>query len=272
MATVAERLRIRSLHHGTIPVVDVGRAYRFYRQVLNADLTRLINANVQALQRGFPEVAMMAAPGGLEFGLALQYAPPPQLDGFSQGVILGLDVTKNEAARIASELQMRGAAATSGVAVLPPECNVQCTLAFKDPDGNVWEVCTSGGSDKNSAMLRYVNLEAIDLKEAERFYVGELGLAIRAKTETLLVLDVGDMGQWLVIRRVAKMSPNNDLVKGPHIAFDIDSSTFDAVSKLLPNRELYWERTTTKVPWQEPWQRIIYFYDAFYNRLALVTP
>jgi catechol-2,3-dioxygenase len=149
-------------------------------------------------------------------------------------------------------------------------------LAFQDPDGNGWELCVPRASTTQGTaeprVLRYVSLEVTDLAQAEEFYTGVLGLAAEARLPDLLLLAAGPSERLVLLRKVERMSPRTNLMKGPHVAFEVDTATFDAAFSSLPRREQYWERETNRLPWHEPWQRAGYFYDPFFNRLALVAP
>jgi catechol 2,3-dioxygenase-like lactoylglutathione lyase family enzyme len=270
---VQSPVRVHSLHHGAIPVADVGRSYRFYSQLFGARLARILNASVPALQRGFPEIALLDMSGCSAFGLALQYDAIPTSRGPDDGTTWGLETSPDEVDRLAAELDKRGVKSTRPAVSLPSECPVERSLAFRDPDGNGWEIVVrraSPGEAPTRAALRYVSLEVTDLEQAERFYADMLGLARLAGGHQERVLSVGDGDRYVVLRRVEQMSPRAALMKGPHVAFEVDGASFDAAYASLPAREQYWERETNRVPWQEPW-RAGYFYDPSYNRLALVA-
>jgi hypothetical protein len=115
-------------------------------------------------------------------------------------------------------------------------------------------------------------VEATDLTAAEAFYGGVLGLACEARSADCLAFSVGDRDQWLIARQVVRLSPRLSLNKGPHVALEVEAAAFERLCSALPRREQYWERETDKLPWQEPWTQTAYFYDPFYNRLALIVP
>src|SRR5262249_52823142 len=151
--------RIRVLHHGAVPVADLGRAYRFYARVLGARLERLLNATAQALQRGLPESALLDLGGGAQFGLALQYEPMPPSTG-TEGIVWGLRASPSGMGEIRAALQQRSGLPASPP-LLPPESAFDTAVAFQDPDANVWVLCR--GSDGDPLTLSFASVEATDL-------------------------------------------------------------------------------------------------------------
>lgn len=269
-------IRIHSLHHGAVPVSNLGRAYRFFAQVFSAQLDRILNATPYALQRGLPEIALLKFAGKVGFGLALQYDAIPVNSEQSEGTIWGLETDQAGLESLARNLAKWHIPSVEHQNVTSKYA-LERMLSFQDPDGNRFDlsvphqnISSAGRSD--DCLLRYASVEVRDLSQAEDFYCGVLGLKSEIKDNHRILFAIGQSGEWIVVRKVERTSPRVRLVKGPHIALEVDLETFATVYPALSMRERYWQRDTNQLPWQEPWKRIGYLYDPFQNRLALVVP
>src|SRR5262249_32497910 len=158
------------------------------------------------LQHGYPQVVQLALGGCDAFGLALQYDPIPAPRGIGDGTIWGLVASPDEIDRLRGELTKRNRPMGEATA-LPASLALEGRFAFQDPDGSTWERCAAKSGSVRSLALRYVSLEATDLSQAEEFYSGQLGLECEARLPDLLGFSVGQGGLWLLVRKVAEMSP-----------------------------------------------------------------
>ena len=254
---------VRSLCFGAVPVANLGRSYRFYTGVFDVRLEILLNATVQGLQRGLPEIAVIQTED-LRFGLALQYQPLPEA---RPSVTWGIRADAGEIERIKRQLEAsRTPISESQVDTLGS--GTTPVIRFADPDNNAWEICAGQGAKR----LAFAQVEVTDLPQAEAFYSDVLGMCVVSRADTRLVFSVGASDAFLVLRKVDEPSPRVNLTKGPHIAFEVGETTFNDLLGSLQVRERYWERETTRVPWAEQWARVCYFYDPSFNRLAMVVP
>src|SRR4051812_10346381 len=95
---------VQSIHHGAVPTANVARAMGFYGPILGAQLQRIVNGTVSALQHGYPQVVQLELAGCDAFGLALQYDSVPAPRALGDGATWGLVTSAETIERLKGDI------------------------------------------------------------------------------------------------------------------------------------------------------------------------
>jgi catechol 2,3-dioxygenase-like lactoylglutathione lyase family enzyme len=232
--TATSTVTIERLDHFGMPANDLARAEEFYTQVLEGKVAVRNGLSTQHRQVNLPPLFFIDI-GHHRLGLHLQREFLPAEERVRGLPSFAFEFAPEVFERIVQRMRERN---------VPHEEPVQretslgpmTSVVFLDPDGNHLELWTSERNPvpAGDTLLRTMELEALDLDRAERFYTIGLGMRVVGRGTDFQggreVTLSGHSDQFLVLHEVPQLSRvHGRRWWGPHYAIHVRPNDFEAL-------------------------------------------
>lgn len=211
---------VHHMDHFVLPVMDPGRAERFYLDVMGGRLLkRMSDASVA---RVFIKVGQNHV--GLFSQTKAALPEPVTPDGFPRyGFVAPAGEFEAMAARIRAASRLVQTIEKKGFAT---GCGAGAGVVFADSEGNLLELL---GGGEGPTRLDHLHFDTLDLQESVRFYTEILKLSLLERDRGLAVMGVPTR-QSIVLHEVAELSPvTRTAYRGRHYAFNVTDEDFHAI-------------------------------------------
>lgn len=127
------------IDHGAIPVNDAGRAYRFYHELLGAELHHIGHLTNRPFKDGQGPMIFLEIAGHKGWALALEYEDLPAPEGTFDCPCWAFSVSEEAFKRALEVLKQQGISHT--IVEGRPSGPVARSIFFRDTEANSVEVC-----------------------------------------------------------------------------------------------------------------------------------
>ena len=276
---LATKTAVVRLDHVAVPTNDLGTSLAWFQQALDAQFTRLVNCNLRGLNRVVPEMVFMVVASHRGFGIALQDDLIPAPIRPHEGPICGFEIDERGIDGVVAALTERGVPFEPPVEY-PAPSPIAASIFLQDPQQVTYELSVRRDAKRSSdpgqghlglRRISHVRLEVTDLEAARGWYTEMLELepAESVPGERQLTLQIGETGQLFILREVPALTARSHYVRGPHVDVKIPIGGFETFIPRLGNVERYWGQHGNRIPWHEPDQKTVYFYDPDGNRFQV---